>query len=66
MLLFSGGLVCEMHLFLLGFMILEIVLHTLNAMRSMSLACECTHGEQGVNCEFVTVVGVSRDTSVLY
>ena len=54
-----------MPLFLLGFLALEIAMHTLNAMRSMSPTYECTHGERGVDCEFVMVVGVGRDTSVL-
>ena len=40
-------------------------MHTSNAIRSISFAYECTHGEQGVDCEFVMVVGVGRDTSVI-
>ena len=56
---------CEVPLFLLGFLALEIVVHTLNAMRSMSLACECRHGERVVDCEFVMVAGVGKDTRVL-
>ena len=40
-------------------------MHALNAMRFMSYACKCTHGEWGVDCEFVIVAGVGRDTSVL-
>ena len=40
-------------------------MHTINAMRSISSACECTHRERGVDCEFVMVAGVSRDANVL-
>ena len=41
------------------------MVHTLKTMKFMSSTCECTHGEQGVDCEFVMVVGVGRGTSVL-
>ena len=37
----------------------------IETMRSMSSTCECTHGERGVDCEFVMVAGVGRDTRVL-
>ena len=40
-------------------------MHTLKTMKSISYTCECTHGEQGVDCEIVMVVGVGRGTSVL-
>ena len=44
---------------------IEIAVHTLNAMRTMSSTCECTHGVRGVDCEFVMVAGVGRGTNVL-
>ena len=55
----------DMPLFLLGFLAWKIVVHILETMKFMSSTCECTHGEQGVDCEFVMVVGVGRGTSVL-
>ena len=38
---------------------------TLKTMKFISYAYECTHGDWGVDCEFVMVVGVGRGTSVL-
>ena len=54
-----------MPLFLLGFSARKIAGHILNTMKSMSFARDCTHGEWGVDCEFVMVVGVGRGTSAL-
>ena len=54
-----------MPLFLLELLAWKIAVHTLNAMRSMSSICECTHRVRGVNCEVVMVAGAGRGTSVL-
>ena len=55
----------DIPLFLLGFLAWKIVVHILKTMKSMSSACECTHGEWDVDCEFVMVAGVGRGTSAL-
>ena len=55
----------NMPLFLLGVLIWGLRYTHEKTMKFMSSTCECTHGEQGVDCEFVMVVGVSRGTSVL-
>ena len=54
-----------MTLFLLGFLAWKIAGHTLKTRKSMSSTCECTHGEWGMDCEIVMVVGVGRGTSAL-
>ena len=41
-------------------------MHTTNAMRFMSYTYEHTHRVWDVDCEFMMVVGVSRDTNVLH
>ena len=56
---------CDIFLFPLGFLAWTIVVHTLKAMKFISYAYECTHGDWGVDCKFVMVEGVGRDTSVL-
>ena len=40
-------------------------MYTLNAMRSMSFTCECTHRVRDVDCELVMFAGVGRDTNIL-
>ena len=54
-----------MPLLLLGFLAQTIVVHTSNAMKFMSYTYECTHGVWDVDFEFVMVLGVGRDPSVL-
>ena len=56
---------CNMPLFLLGFLAWKVAGDTLKAMKSISHTCECMHGVWDVDCEFVMVVGVGRDISVL-
>ena len=51
--------------FCLGFWYERLRYTYKKTMKFMSSTCECTHGEQGVDCEFVMVVGVGRGTSVL-
>ena len=48
----------------LGFLAWHIAVHTLKTMKSVLFTCECTHGEQDIDCEVVMVAGVGKDTSV--
>ena len=52
-----------MPLFLHRFLAWTIIGHKLKAMETISYTCECTHGEQDTDFEFVMVVGLGRGTS---
>lgn len=55
----------NMPLFLLGFLAQMMAVHILKTMKSISYAYKCTHGVQGVDCEFMMVVGVGRGNTIL-
>ena len=69
MLLFIGdcdGLVFVQHAFISAWVLAwTIGGHILKTTKSISYICECTHGKQDADCEFVMVAAVDRGTSVL-